>query len=293
MSAQSKRSVNLMKNFVLGALAVVACVTSASAADMAVKTPRQFEPVASWTGFYLGATFGIKQSDANWTTTSLDNPLAPPGAFVIDGSSPAKYRSSAGRIGGLLGYDVQIGPQWVAGLEFDAAYSDGEKTIAGIPGCAIACIFGTPGPSADSSSVKSRWDASARARLGFLVTPNVLIYGTGGIAWQSMQATATCQNGLADAVCPVLAGNPFSTVTNNADRIGWTVGGGIDARISGNWMLRGEYRYSDFGTWNNSFALGAGGPPTATTVGSQLKINTQIGLVGVVYKFGDQVAARY
>jgi len=54
-----------------------------------------------------------------------------------------------------------------------------------------------------------------------------------------------------------------------------------------------EYRYSDFGTWNNLFALGAGGPPSATTVGTQLKINTQIGLVGVIYNFGNPVVAGY
>ena len=153
---QFKRSLNFMKNFGLDALALVVCVTGASAADMAA---RGASPVLNRSrrglASLIGATFGVKQSNANWTTTSLDNPFAPPGAFVIDGSSPTKYRSSAGRIGGLLGYDVQIGSQWVAGLEFDAAYSDEEKTSAGIPGCAIACIFGTPGPSADSSSIKA------------------------------------------------------------------------------------------------------------------------------------------
>ena len=234
-----------------------------------------------------------KQADADWTTTSFANPFAPPGAFVVDASSPATYRPSAGRFGGLLGYDWQIDPRWVVGLEVDAAYSDGTAAIAGIPGCIVACIFGTPGPSGDASSVKMKWDASARGRLGYLVSPNLLIYGTGGIAWQSVQDSATCQNGLADAVCPVLAGNPFSTVTNTTVRTGWTVGGGIDARVYGNWTLRGEYRYADFGTWNNSFVLGAGGAPTATTVNTQLKIDTQIALVGIIYKFGNPVVARY
>ena len=138
-----------------------------------------------------------------------------------------------------------------------------------------------------------KWDASARGRIGYLVSPNVLFYGTGGIAWQSIQGSATCQNSVTDAVCPGLAGSPFSTATNSTVRTGWTVGGGIDARIYGNWMLRGEYRYSDFGTWNTSYVLGAGGPASAQTVGTQLKINTQMGMVGIAYRFGGPVVAQY
>jgi hypothetical protein len=100
------------------------------------------------------------------------------------------------------------------------------------------------------------------------------------------------KNDLADAVCFGLAGSPFSTVTNTTVRIVWTVGGGVDARFYGNWTPRGEYRYSDFGAWNNSFALGAGGPPSATTVGTQLNINTQIVLVGIIYKFGQAIGGQ-
>ena len=137
-----------------------------------------------------------------------------------------------------------------------------------------------------------KWDASARGRLGYLVTPSLLIYGTGGIAWQSMTESATCQNGLADAVCPVLAGNPFSTVTSSSVRTGWTVGGGIDARVYGNWMCAAS----------TATRISAPGitPLPWEPVGRRLrprsaptKITTQIGLVGVVYKFGGPVVARY
>ena len=110
---------------------------------MAVKAPRYNAPVeaaASWTGFYLGASLGVKEADADWTTVLLQNPLAPPGAFRIDGSSPAKYQPSAARVGGFLGYDLQFAPRWVAGIELDAAYADKTAAIAGIPGCAIGCI---------------------------------------------------------------------------------------------------------------------------------------------------------
>jgi len=282
-----------VKTLALCASILVVGITGAAAADMAVKAPRYDAPAASWTGFYLGASLGVKDADADWTTLAFANPLAPPGFFAVDGSSPATYRPLAGRFGGLLGYDVQLDRHFVIGVEFDAAYADKSSTMAGIPGCAVGCLRGVPGPGVDTSAVTMKWDSSARARLGFLASPNILIYGTGGVAWQSVQGSATCQNSFVDAVCPVLAGNPFSTVTNTTVRTGWTLGGGIDARISGNWMLRGEYRYSDFGTWNNSYVLGAGGPPSATTVATQLKINTQIATIGIVYKFGGPLVARY
>jgi outer membrane immunogenic protein len=116
------------------------------------------------------------------------------------------------------------------------------------------------------------------------VLPNLLAYGTGGVAWQHVETSATCQHSGPDPLCIILPGNPFATVTNSTTRTGWTIGGGLEASIYGNWLLRGEYRYSDFGTWDNSFNLGLpGGVPTF--VNSQLKIKTQIATFGIAYKF--------
>jgi outer membrane immunogenic protein len=96
----------------------------------------------------------------------------------------------------------------------------------------------------DTSSVKMGWDAGIRARLGYLVTPNLLAYGTGGVAWQDIQTSATCQHSDADPLCFGFPGNPFKTVTNKVTRTGGTIGGGLETRVSGNWLVRGEYRYS-------------------------------------------------
>jgi len=87
-----------------------------------------------------------------------------------------------------IGYNWQFAPQWVAGIEADGAYANKTDTAAGVPGCSINCT-GTPGPGADKSSVKMGWDASLRARLGYLVLPNLMAYGTGGIAWQHFETS--------------------------------------------------------------------------------------------------------
>jgi len=43
----------------------------------------------------------------------------------------------------------------------------------------------------DFFAVKTARDASARARDGYLVTADLLVYGTGDAAWQQMEATST------------------------------------------------------------------------------------------------------
>jgi outer membrane immunogenic protein len=261
----------------------------ALAADLPVKAPvMPLGPVFNWTGFYLGGEVGAKWADTTWTTTSLTDT-----SFVrpIDGTSPRGFNPVGARVGGYLGYNWQFAPQWVGGFEADMAWADKTETAAGLPGCArpvanTCGLISAPGPGVDLSSVKMGWDASVRARLGFLVTPQLLLYGTGGVAWQQLETSGTCQHSLPDPYCFVEPGNPFVTVTNSTVRTGWTVGGGLEANIYGNWLLRGEYRYSDFGTWNNAFNFNvAGETPGFDTYRFHLKATTQIATVGLAYKF--------
>jgi outer membrane immunogenic protein len=130
-----------------------------------------------------------------------------------------------------------------------------------------------------------RWDASVRARVGYLISPDLLAYAAGGIAWQSVQVSATCQHSLPDPLCAVMADTPFATATNNSILTGWTIGAGLEYRIYGNWLLRGEYRYSDFGTRTGEVLnLGLpGGAPTILT--HDLKVNTHVATGGLGFKF--------
>jgi len=286
-----------VKKLALAVSVLAASAMGASAADMAVKAPRYEAPeaaVSTWTGFYVGASLGGEQANANWTTTSIA--VAAPGFVIppptVDGSSPRRFSPSSGRFGGFAGYDYQFAPQWVAGIVLDAAYFDRTVTTVGGPGCTFTCILGVPGPGADVSSVRAKWDADVRGRLGYLVTPNVLLYGTGGIAFQNFSNSATCQTSLSDPLCGPTPIPIFATATNSSTRTGWTAGVGIDAKIFANWMLRAEYRYSDFGTWSNSLLLVSPGVSTVT-VATNLKINTHIGMIGIAYKFGGPVVAKY
>ncbi|MDH2405069.1 outer membrane beta-barrel protein [Bradyrhizobium sp. SSUT18] len=286
-----------MKKLALAVSVLAANAMGASAADMVVKAPQYKAPeatVSTWTGFYVGASLGGEQANANWTTTSIavDAPgfvIPPP---TVDGSSPRRFNPLGGRYGGFAGYDYQSAAQWVAGIVVDVAYFDSTVTTVGAPGCTVTCILGVPGPGVDVSSVRAKWDADVRGRLGYLVTPNVLLYGTGGIAFQKFSNSITCETSLTDPLCGPTAIPAAATATNSSIRTGWTAGVGVDAKIFANWMLRAEYRYSDFGTWSNSLLLVSPGVSVAT-VATNLKINTHIGMIGIAYRFGGPVVAKY
>jgi outer membrane immunogenic protein len=155
----------------------------AFAADMATKTPPSAPtPIPSWTGFYFGGEFGAGWSDRAVNFTGND----PVAAFLISGTAvsgpaPNDFRlSQSGAIGGFeAGYNWQAGVTWLLGLETDFS-------LAGLSGSASATslLFSAP-LTLQSSAVeqKTEWYGTVRGRIGWLPTPNLLLFGTGGFAY--------------------------------------------------------------------------------------------------------------
>jgi outer membrane immunogenic protein len=273
------------------AAAAALMIGTASAADLAVKAPPLAPVVASWTGFYIGASLGGRWADTTGNeigVTINGNPQPCPVGVPCVLSD--QLRGAGFRVGGYLGYNWQVAPVWVIGLEADGAWADQTTTHLGmgLPGAINGFLVAGPGnpPNgpADSFSVATKWDASARVRAGYLVTPSTLLYVTGGAAWLNFRSTSSCALAPAGSCTPTVS--PLS-ITNETTKLGWTIGGGGEVRVSSNWFLRGEYRYADFGTTTY----------TNTTVNSlpfgqfvyldtySLHVRTHTGLVGISYKF--------
>ena len=279
------------------ATAIALIGTRTFAADLAVKAPEYAPtvPAWSWTGFYVGGDIGAKELHDNWTATSLFDGAGPaPGfpALPIDASSPREFDPFSFRAGGYVGYNWQFSPIWVVGVEGDAAWADDSQTQSGLPGCSLNCVKGaviTPSglPSGgDSASVKMLWDASARGRLGYLVTPDLLVYATGGVAWQNIEASGQCGAYLSSAHCFTEGPNTIApSITQSATLTGWTVGVGLEGHVGGNWLLRAEYRFADFGSWGTSFPFVAVAPVNNNTYRFSNAVQTQLGMLGVAYKF--------
>jgi len=280
------------------ALVAMAASSSAMAADPAA-------PPWSWTGFYLGGDLGAKWAHTAWTATSLRDPpgVQQPGwsSLGIDASSPRDFDLSGARVGGHAGYNYQVAPRWVGGIEVDFGYANRSENAIGFPGCTISCNaflgnpLSEPAAGGDMTSLSIRWDASVRARLGYLAAPDVLVYATGGLAWQSIEATGLCGNWHTSNYCfgpgPGFGQPVPSFVTQTTTRNGLALGGGVEWHIFGNWLARGEYRYANFGTWNGAFPFGPSVNPFTGQNGDdntyRFKLNTEthVATFGLTYKF--------
>jgi len=239
--------------FVLAGLAVAVSLAgrSAAGADLDDGVPPG-AAVPTWSGFYLGAGLGGRWTDAEWTTTGLGEDETAVAPFAT--SNPAGFGLSGSRTSVFLGHNWQIS-NWVLGVEADLGWGDNGRRRIGIPGS--LAVF-APG-LADTASVKDAWDASLRARLGYLVTPDLLLYATGGASWTRRDVSASCAGPLAPvSLCPPFLIPGVGVVGNRSQSAseivaGWTAGGGLEWRLARNWLLRGEYRYSEYQSADYTF----------------------------------------
>src|SRR5579864_5812317 len=241
----------LLATVVLGTLIGTSAMQAADMARPRIAAPA--EPAFSWTGAYLGGSIGGRWSDVTWTTTSVQGPTSqvPPDPVT----SVTGFDSSTFRGGGYLGYNWLFAPQWLIGVEGDLAWGNSGNTRGGIPGTFPSGPPSFANPSAagiDSSRISEDWDGSIRGRIGFLIAPTWLAYATGGAAWQSVELNATC-NGLANNFPASWCGSVNRSESVSHTATGFTVGGGVEANLAGNWLARAEYRYSDYGTLNHTF----------------------------------------
>jgi outer membrane immunogenic protein len=240
--------------FLRTVLLTIAFSSAADASDLiagpARDPARDEEP--SWTGIYMGGGIGAASFNSRWQTDCLASVALPAGcpndifggATRVGNDNPAHFDSSGMRLNLYLGLDWQLSKRFVVGLEGEAALLDADRTRAGIPG-AWSTDFG---PGSNSASIKDHWDASLRARVGFLLTPRTLVYSTGGLAILREEVRATCEGSFPVGWCAA----PNSD-SESATLYGWTAGGGVERMIGPAWILRGEYRYSDYGI--SSFTL--------------------------------------
>jgi outer membrane immunogenic protein len=255
----------------LAAVAVVGFASVASAADMPMKAAPMVAPVAAynWTGFYVGGDVGARWSSAQWTTLNFGNGNPAPSAV----DNGVNLNKTSFRVGGYTGYNWMFAPAWLAGLEADIGWAGGTATHTPFPGASV--FEAGTGTGTDFVNVKLGWDGSVRGRLGYLVAPNWLVYGTGGVAWQQINTSATC-NGGGNSYCSLGVFSDSSTVT----KVGWTVGGGVETMLWGNWIGRAQYRYADFGSVSNTFP-----PALATGFNASVRVRTNTAVLGLAYKF--------
>jgi outer membrane immunogenic protein len=143
------------------------------------------------------------------------------------------------------------------------------------------------GPITASYDQKLTWFGTVRGRAGALVTPTVLAYVTGGLAYGEVKSDLLVSG--TNGLVPVSA-----AFSNTTTRAGWTAGAGIEGRLGGGWTAKIEYLYIDLGnvptgpfvTPITSLVVG----PVAITFNS--RVTDHIARVGINYLFGGPAPVR-
>jgi high affinity Mn2+ porin len=265
-----------VKKLLCQSLAFVALTSgeSARAADSwptsnaSTPAPASATPTAGsvfdWSGFYVGAHAGVSTGSSTWSATQ------PGGAPNLTGSlnffSPFDlYTENGSHFGGLTaGYNYMMPSRIVLGAEADVSFA---STLSATQGLASPVI----GTATYSDTVELF--GTVRGRVGYDVN-HWLFYTTGGLAWTYDQFNRT-------TISPGASGSPPA---GNAEavfggRVGWTVGGGVEAPITAGWSAKAEYLYAQFG--NTGIFFQASGQSFTSNFA------TQEFRVGLNYRPGD------
>ena len=228
-----------MRRNLLGLIAALALGSVSSAALAADIVPP--EPVASWTGFYLGAGGGLAWADLNIDHKRCllddDDPKICDDDFDVferdfeDSTDPG----GVGIVQG--GFDYQIGPYYVTGVGADWTFGDflgdnNDRSHADEWG------FDNHFDHKNKSLIDVYW------RSGFTPTPNLLVFGLGGWTWADIESNFRVRDDEGEVV-----------FHNNDDRnvSGLTVGLGFEWKFADYPLsLRTEYRFTDLDHFNNN-----------------------------------------
>ncbi|MCK1734339.1 outer membrane beta-barrel protein [Bradyrhizobium sp. 138] len=230
----------------------------------AVKVP---PAIWRWTGGYIGGHVG-----GGYGGTSFSDPYGR--SLYGDVVDTPVFLA-----GGQIGYNWQR-ERWVFGVELDAsrAVSDGKNT----------CL------AASSSVISANCNASpsvfvtGTGRVGYAFGPHgqTLVYLKGGLAWQHNSGVVANNNEFGSPI------SPFGLAPQNAthfdyDRVGGTIGLGVEQALTNAWSLTLEYDYLKFNGPSAATPPTLQGPPFATVPANTTGLSSSyhVGKLALNYHF--------
>lgn len=227
-----------MKNILFSATALVALSAStAFAADLPSRVAAQAPAPAAVPVTDWAGLYVGLQGGYDWGHSSQRD-----SGHVADGD----YSVSGPLFGGTVGYALQNG-SLVYGVEGDAAWSNLRGSSAS---CGTGHVCGT----------KVDAFGTLRGRVG-MSFGSTLLFATGGAAIANINAYDVTAPGYSDT----------------ATRLGWTVGAGVEQKLTGNWSAKAEYLYAGFAR-SGYFTI-------APNTQEKVDLNMNVVRVGVNYKF--------
>jgi outer membrane immunogenic protein len=220
--------------FGLAAVLLASASAASEAADVQrgpAYRPLPPPPFYNWTGLYVGAHVG-----GGWADLGVGD-------------------SGSGFIGGgQVGYNFQVNPNWVVGLEVEVSGSGIKNNLLTIP------TFAGP------MTVDFNWNTlvTVAPRFGYAFD-TWLVYGKVGGAWADVSGSVN---------------TPFgSGSTPGGTASGWMVGVGTEYAFRNNWSAKIEYNHLDFGGDAGTFLT----PNTVTVDTVKAGINYRFGGLGGLF----------
>ena len=307
----------MIRRIFLASASALALAGTALAADLPTHAPPPvfLPPPPMWTGFYIGVNAGYDWSASNsanvasavaFNNAAVLSPTgltyAPAAALGATRSVPVKSNGFIG--GGQIGYNYQFATSWLVGIEADIQGLAGSNSSTGV--LSVVPRASPPAPAgltaATNLFVSKSIDylGTVRGRFGYLLTPTLLIYGDGGLAYGGIKSAT----GIFSAEVPNTGTtNAFGVGRASTTRVGWTAGGGAEWMFLPNWSAKIEYAYYDLGnvTYRDGpLVANLGGPagPVAfiNTAATRVHFNGNVVRAGINYHFnwgGAPVVAKY
>ncbi len=270
----------------------------AAAADPIRKGPHLVDPpIFSWTGFYAGINAGAAW-DPVTTTYFASTPMGDfccalpgtlsasvSGALAANGSIPSDGNGGGFMGGAQFGYNWQFSPSFLIGAETDFQGIVGSSNSGYFPSGFLAPQ--APLLTEFEGTKYLDYFGTVRGRLGWLPFPELLVYGTGGLAYGGVQSSASIAQYNDD-----LGSTGWATGVRSTVRLGWTAGGGVEWMFMPQVSLKAEYLYYDLGTvaYQTNPLWGVtedGSVAYATSPFVRTRHDGHIVRVGVNYHFAD------
>jgi outer membrane immunogenic protein len=253
-------------------------------------------PPPLWTGFYAGLNAGYGfgtnsatqsvstgeiayDSDYRYNDALFGQQLLIPTGIGLALSGVGAQSQSGFIGGGQLGYNYQYG-LFVFGFEADiqGAGIRGSSRTGGLgagygvdsegfsEGATYTSAYTSIGRTHVNAGVD--WMGTVRGRVGYLWTPTMLIFATGGLTYGGVYANVVnygvTTNAWTDNFSEFGSGTLTKTFVGGGSRsqtlVGWNVGGGVEWMFLPNWSLKAEGLYWNMGNMNVPTATFAAAP---------------------------------
>ena len=233
----------------------------------------------SWSGLVWGASAGGAVTRSRVVSTERITNSSPGfinGYNAVGSSGPSS--GSGAQLDLFAGWNKELSKTFVVGGQFEVTAANLDFSSSGTKSYSYFDGNGPTGATATSGfkpQVNSRWMASALFRAGILVDERTLFYGLGGWTVAQFEPRNVTDNAFYQ---------PQETFTAS----GWTAGAGIERKLDANWSVRGEYRYTHFGTRQtaDSFVFQGSFPNTQSYQrNAQFDQSMQTGRIGIAYAF--------